>query len=303
MSTVLITGGTGLIGKRLQKKLPEKGFKVSILSSDKSKVNGINVFSWAPNKGEINKRAIAEADYIINLSGENIGEKKWSPKQKDAIFSSRLHTTNLLFEAVREYNKNLKAFISASAVGYYGAITSEKIFTETDAPASDFLGTVCQKWEEAADQFTSINIRTVKIRTATVLSSNDGALGKMLGPVKKGFGAALGNGDQYLPWIHIDDLCDIYIKAIEDETMRGAYNAVAPEHKTNKEFMRELAKTFNKPFWFPKAPSFVLKMMLGEMSDLVLKGSRVSSEKIIAKGFKYKFPLLSPALKDLFKSK
>jgi uncharacterized protein (TIGR01777 family) len=217
------------------------------------------------------------------------------------ILDSRIKSGDLLFRSVSGNAKKLKAFISASAVGYYGAVTSDKIFYEEDLPSGDFLGETCRRWEQSADRFEEIGIRTIKIRTGVVLSGHGGALAKMVIPVKMGVGSAMGNGKQYMSWIHVEDLCNIYIMAIEDVEMRGAYNAAAPDHITNKEFTKSLAQSLGKPFWFPNIPAFAIKTLFGEMSDILLKGSRVSSEKIISTGYSFKFPDLESALNDLFR--
>jgi len=301
MERVLITGGSGLVGKHLNKKLTEKGYEVLILSRNKTQINKSNVFYWNPEKEEIDSEAIEKADYIIHLAGANIGEKRWVKKQKQVILDSRVKTANLILKTIKEKNLKPKAFISASATGYYGAITSNKEFTETDSSANDFLGKTCNLWEKSADEFTQVGIRTVKIRTGLVLSKKGGALYKMLLPVKIGFGSPIGSGKQIMPWIHIHDLCNIYIKAIEDIKMEGAYNAIAPEHLTNKEFMKTLATVLKKPFWFPNVPSFVLKILFGEMSQIILKGSRVSSKKIMKAGYDFEFTNLKTAFKNLLR--
>jgi len=300
MTKVLITGGSGLVGKELSKKLIEKGYEVLILSRNKSRPEIPNTYYWNPEKEEIDSEAIANTDYIIHLAGANIGEKRWTTKRKQEILDSRVKTAELLLKKINETQAKPKAFISASATGYYGAITSDKTFVETDTPANDFLGKTCLNWEESADKFAETGIRTVKIRTGLVLTKKGGALEKMLVPVKLGLGSPIGSGKQYMPWIHIDDLCNIYMKAIEDTKMEGAFNAVAPEHITNKEFMKTLAEVLKKPFWFPNIPSFVLKIVFGEMSKIVLKGSKVSSEKIIKVDYRFEFTNLKDAFDDLF---
>ena len=204
-------------------------------------------------------------------------------------------------EKVKENNFPLKAFISASAVGYYGAVTSNSIFNETSPPSNDFLGETCRLWEQAADKFNEIGIRTVKIRTGIVLTKDDGALAKMTNTFKMGIGLSLGNGNQYLPWIHVEDLCNIYIKAIEDDKMNGAYNAVSPDHKTYNEFSAILSEIFKTPFGFVNLPTFALKILFGKMSEMLLEGSRVSSEKIREAGFVFLFPELENALYNLIK--
>jgi hypothetical protein len=302
MNTVLISGGSGLVGRHLCKKLKEKGFNTHTLSTTRYKTDGITSFFWDIDKKEIDKKSIEDVDYVIHLAGANIGDKRWTAKRKELIIDSRVKSSQLIFDTIQNNNKTLKAFITASAVGYYGAITSDKIFTETDPAANDFLGKTCKLWEQSADQFNELGIRTVKIRTGVVLTKQGGALAKMVAPVKMGIGSALGSGKQYLPWIHIEDLCQIYIKAIEDIEMKGAYNAVAPDDKTNKEFTHTLAQTLNKPFWFPNVPAFILKMLFGKMSDILLLGSRISSAKIIATNFTFKFANLESALNNLFKA-
>ena len=303
MATVLITGGTGLVGRHLCKRLKEKGYDVVILSRTKKQEVEIPTYTWDLDKKEIQKEAIDTADYIIHLASANIGDKRWTVKRKQVIIDSRVKTGQLIFSKIKERNKNLKAFISASAIGFYGTITSDKIFTETDSPANDFLGDTCRQWEQMTDRFKDLGIRTVKIRTGVVLTKQSGALSKMTTPVKMGIGSAIGSGGQYLSWIHIDDLCDIYIKAIEDTQMVGAYNAVAPDHKTNKEFTRTLVRVLKKPFWFPNVPAITMKLMFGEMSEILLKGSRVSADKIRTTGYNFLFSDLENALTDLLKEK
>ena len=307
METVLITGGAGLVGRHLSKKLLEKGYNVAVFSrrmikgkAEEKDRKGTTYFYWDVDRDEIGEDIITKADYIIHLAGANIGEKRWTNKRKKIIIDSRVKPAHLIFTKIKNSNHNLKAFISASAIGYYGAITSEKIYSETDPPYDDFLGTVCQKWEQASFQFKKLDVRTVVLRTGLVLAGDGGALERMKIPVKLGVGSAIGKGNQYMPWIHIDDLCNIYIKAIEDAKMTGIYNAVAPEFNTNKEFMRALALSFHKPYWFPNVPKYILKLLFGEMSTILLLGSRVSSEKIINAGFIFQYPHLKTALHDLF---
>ena len=301
MATVLITGGTGLVGRHLCKRLQEKGYEVSILSRTSKKKGAIPTFTWDLNKNIIEKEAINTVNYIIHLAGANIGDKRWTAKRKQEILDSRIKTAKLIYNKVKEQNGNLKAFISASAIRYYGIKSPDNIFTENDPPANDFLGNICIQWEQMADKFKDEGIRTVKIRTGLVLTKQGGALSKMMTPVKMRIGSAIGSGRQYLPWIHIDDLCGIYIKAIENKNMEGAFNAVAPDHKTNKEFTRILANILKKPFWFPNIPAMVIKLMFGNMSEIILKGNKVSADKIKAIGYNFLFPELERALYNLIK--
>ena len=303
METVLITGGTGLIGSHISKKLMEKGYNILFLSRKRNTDGQIPVYFWDPDKNIIDPEAISGADYIIHLAGAGIGDKRWTKKRRELISDSRTKTGELILRKFQESGKNLKAFISASGIGYYGTITSDKIFNETDPPSDDFLGEVCRKWEEMADRFNEAGVRTVKLRTGVVLADKGGALERMTNTVKMGIGSPFGSGRQYIPWIHIDDLCNLYLKAVEDPAMTGAWNAVAPEHTTNVEFMRILAEVLEKPFFFPAVPSFVLKILLGKMSGIILKGSRVSSGKIISSGYKFEYPGLENALKSLFRKR
>ena len=303
MSKILISGGTGLVGKHLCRKLQEKGYNVAILSRKKNKNSEIPSYTWNIVNDFIEKEAIETADYIIHLTGENIGSKRWTTKRKQSIIDSRIKSAQLIFNKLNVNNHKIKAFISASAVGYYGSLTSEKIFEETSPYANDFLGSTCYQWEQAADKFQNIGIRTVKIRTAVVLAKDKSILAKLIIPVRLGIASAIGTGNQYIPWIHIDDLCNIYIKAIEDHQMIGVFNAVAPEHNTNKEFILTLAQVRKKPFWFPKIPSILMKLLFGELSVILLKGSRVSSDKIKATGFSFQYAMLEKALIDLMGKK
>ncbi len=299
MATILITGGTGVVGRFLSKKLKDKGYSVATLGRASKNGSEINTYTWDIEKNEIEKEALEKVDYIIHLAGANISESKWTAKRKKIIIDSRVKSAQLIFEKLKENTNQVKAFISASAIGYYGAISTDKIFSETDTPANDFLGETCLKWEQAADRFEELGIRVVKIRTGIVLTKQGGALAKMITPIKLGIGSPIGNGKQYLPWIHIEDLCDIYIKAIEDAQMKGVYNAVAPDHKTNRDFTKTLAVVLRKPLWFPNIPALVMKIIFGEMSVMLLKGSRVSSEKITNAGYKFKFPNLKETFVNL----
>lgn len=300
MESVLITGGTGLIGKHLAKKLQLKGYKVALLSRTGIPSADISVYRWEPDNNKIDVKALSGADYIIHLAGEGIGDKRWTKKRRQLILDSRVKTCELLFNTLKETASEIKAFITASGIGYYGSVTSEKIFRESDLPGDDYLAEICMQWEKAAERFENYGIRTVKIRTGIVLAGNGGAIARMMIPVKAGIGSAIGTGRQYHPWIHIEDLCNIYIRAIEDNTLTGAYNAVAPDHKTNKEFIQALARLFNRPFFFPDIPAFVLKILYGEMSGILLNGSRISCEKIMASGYSFLFPDLEGAFGDLF---
>jgi hypothetical protein len=300
MASILVTGGTGLIGKHLCDLLLKKGHKVFILSRNSS--NKSNIFKWDIENNYIDENAIKNTDYIIHLAGAGIADKRWTAKRKKLLIDSRVSSANLLYTKVKALNPNLKGFIAASGIGFYGAITTNKIFTENDSAGNDFLSTICIHWENASLQFNTLNIRTVILRTGVVLTKKGGALEKIVKPIKFGFGAALGTGKQYMPWIHIDDLCEMYIQAIENPKLTGIYNAVAPEYCTNKILTKEIAKVLNKPLFLPNIPALILKIILGKLSNILLEGSRVSSNKIVETGFEFKFPTLKNALKNLLKN-
>ena len=292
MDTVLVTGGTGFIGKRLCMKLKDSGFNVYILSRTKK----AGYYYWNINDNYIDKEAIINANYIIHLAGAGIADERWTKNRKNELINSRVKSTNLLFNYIKSYNPNLKGFISASAIGYYGSITSSKIFNEKDQSGNDFISEICKLWEKATHEFIAINIRTVIFRTGVVFSKNGGAFQKIMQPIKLGIGAVLGSGEQYMPWIHIDDLCLMYLNAIKDTKIIGTFNAVCPEHITNKQLTKTIASALKKPLWLPNIPSFVLYFIFGEASIILLNGSRISSKKIQETEFRFKHK----KLKNLF---
>lgn len=277
--------------------LIQQGHTVSHLSRAK-KPGSVPTYVWNIPEGKIDDEALKNIDTVIHLAGEGIADKRWTEKRKREILESRTQSTSLLTRYVEKY-PNIKTVISASAIGYYGETLSSAEFTETSNPGNDFLASVVKAWENEADKIQ--NKRIVKIRTGIVLSEKGGALKEMARPVRWGVGAPLGTGEQYVSWIHIDDLCKMYIKAVEDAAMQGAYNATGPYAVTNYDLTRAIAKVLHKPLWLPAVPSFVLKIMLGEMADLLLYGSVVSSKKIQQAGFTFQFPTLEKALADLFK--
>jgi len=299
--SVLITGGTGLIGRYLTRALQADGYKVAHLSRQPRTRGNINVFSWDPSQGYIDPAALEGIDCIIHLSGANIGEKRWTEPRKREIISSRVESANLLYTTIAERHIRLKAFISASATGYYGSSSSQRIFTEEDPPSDDFLGTTCRLWEEAALQFESTGIRTVRIRTAVVLEKTDSALSRLMAPARFGLVVRTGSGRQYFPWIHIADLCNIYLQAVSDDTMSGAFNAVAPQHISHNDFVRTMARVMKRPVFLPPVPGWLLRAVLGEMSDIVLNGSRISSDKITRSGYRFIFPEAEGALRNILK--
>ncbi|WP_439127718.1 TIGR01777 family oxidoreductase [Polaribacter sp.] len=291
MAKILITGGTGIVGSRLTELLRAKKHEVRILSRTP---NGQNEFKWDISKKYVDEKAFIDLDYVIHLAGAGIADKRWSDERKKVIIDSRVETANLIFAKIKEYKIILKGFISASGSNYYGAKTSDKIYKETDPVGNDFLGEVCQKWEQAAHQFEKLNIPVTILRTGVVLSDKGGALDRMKTPIV----SPLGSGKQYMAWIHIDDLCSLYIKAVEDD-FTGVYNAVSPEYHTSKTFSKKLAKAINRPYLPINVPGFLLKLIFGELAIILLEGSRLSTEKLEKNSFNFQYKELKKALNNL----
>jgi uncharacterized protein (TIGR01777 family) len=298
MKKILISGATGLVGKKLSKKLHERGYKVEILVRSKDQESDFKSYLWNYEKGVLEEGALDNTYIFIHLAGATIS-KRWTESYKKEIYNSRINSAQFIYEEMQKQNIHPEAVISSSAAGIYGQTTSQTIFTEKDPAADDFLGKVCKNWEEKALQFRNLGSRVVCVRTSTVLSEKGGALEVLKKPIELNVGAVLGTGDQYFPWIHIDDLVNIYVKAVECVTIDGAYNASAPDFVTNKILTKTIADHLGKTIWLPNIPKFVIKTALGEMSVLALEGSRISPDKIINEGFNFAYERLDSALADV----
>jgi len=294
---VLITGGSGLIGNRITQLLLEKGVEVVHLTRHLNSKSGVKTYEWNWEKGTIDLKCFNEVTHIIHLAGAGIADKAWTTKRKRFLIKSRVHTIRLLFKHIEALDK-LESFISASGIGYYGARNTEEIFTTASQPHADFIAKCCIQWENAADLFKPY-ARVVKFRTGIVLDKENGAIPKMSSSIKLGIGAPLGNGEQYMPWIHIDDIANLYIYALTNK-MNGIYNAVSSQHTTNKELTKEIAVQLNKKIRLKRVPSFLIKTIYGEMADILLKGSRVNNEGLLKSGFKLEYPDVKSALKNVF---
>lgn len=299
MKKILISGATGLVGKKLARKLFERGYQVEILVRSKpEKKSDFKSYVWDYEKGFLEEGALDNTYIFIHLAGATIS-KRWTESYKKEVYNSRVDSAQFIYEEMQKKGIYPEAVISSSAVGIYGQLTSQQIFSETDPPAQDFLGKVCEDWEQKAHQFEKLGSRVVCVRTSTVLSETGGALEVLKKPIEMNFGAALGSGDQYFPWIHLDDLVNIYFKAVEDVSMNGAYNAVAPDFINNRELTKKIASHLGKKIWLPNIPKFIIKTILGEMSVLALEGSRISSKKIENAGFKFIYNNIDSALADV----
>lgn len=299
MNKILITGASGLIGTRLTEMLTQQGYAVAHLGRSK-KSGPVPSFMWDVHAGTIDEKAFEGVDTVIHLAGAGVADKRWTSARKKEILESRIKSTALLAKAL-EKNTSVKTVVCASAIGYYGFGTHKIEFDETSSPGNDFMADVVKAWEAEEDKIQ--NKRVVKLRIGIVLSSRGGALKEMARPVRWGVGAPLGSGMQFISWIHLDDLCRMFIKAMKDSTMQGAYNATGPYAVTNHKLTKAIATHLNKPLWFFPIPAWVLKVIVGEMAEIVLKGSIVSSKKIQNAGFEFLYPKLDDALKNLLLNK
>jgi hypothetical protein len=302
MQTVLITGGTGLVGKALTKQLLAKGYNIIILTR-KVPVNGnpnVRYALWDVQRKTIDTTAIQSADFIVHLAGAGVVDKKWTPFYKKEILDSRTQSSALLINAMQQHSNKIKALISSSAIGWYGADNGNKPFIESAIFAPGFLGETCKLWEQSIEPVQALGKRLVKLRTGIVLSNDGGALAEFKKPIQFGIAGILGNGKQMISWIHIDDLCRMFIAAIENEQLSGSYNAVAPHPVNNETLTLKLARLMKGRFFIAiPVPTFVLKIMLGDRSIEVLKSTTVSSKKIEQTGFTFLYPGIDEALREL----
>lgn len=318
MATVLITGGTGMIGTALSKLLLSKGYGVIVLTRDPEEAiakagntdqstqkNHIQYAAWDPHKQIIDKDAIGKADYIVNLAGAGVGDKRWTEKRKKEIVDSRVNSATTLIHALKETPNKVKAVIQASGVDWYPedpGIPNKYPFTETMPHGQHYLGKVCEQWERSIQPVKESGKRLVILRTGLVASKTGGAIDRFEMPVRFGLAAILSSGKQMISWIHIDDICRLYVYAIENEQLEGVYNAVSPGPVSNKTLMLELAQLITGRFFVPiHVPAFALKLLYGELGMSLLKSTTASSEKISRTGFQFLYPAIEPALYDIEK--
>lgn len=294
--SILITGGTGLVGSYLQSYLVDNGYTVAILSRSKSAAK--DSFYWNIDQQEIDIEAIEFADVIIHLAGENVSSKRWSAKQKRKIIDSRVKSTNLLKEGINKAKSKPKLFISASAVGYYGIEPSDVESIEEDKPGSDFLAKTVILWEDSVLQIEELGVKTIRLRLGVVIAKEGGFLRRIKTIVNLGLAAPVGSGKQIVPWIELSDLARMFEFLIKNDTSYSVYNAVAPGNLSNKELMKVMAKNMNRPFIMPAIPAFVIRILYGEMGDIILYGKKVSAKRIESTGFEFKFTNFDSLIKS-----
>ena len=307
MPVVLISGGSGLIGSNLTRHLIERGYDIIILTREKNKASDnpkISYSNWSVKDKKIEAEVVNKADHIVHLAGAGVMDKKWTDDYKKMIIDSRVKSAELIINCLKETDRHLKTFVSASAIGWYGKDAEPFIrkdgFIETDQASNDFLGEACVLWEAASEPVTAMGIRLVKLRTGIVLSNNGGAFKEYKAPLNFGVAPILANGNQMVSWIHIDDLCRMYCEAIENTFLNGSYNAVAPEPVSQKSLILKLGQKMRRKFFIPvHVPAFMLKLIFGKRSIEILKSATVSNKKIKAACFTFLYPSIDSALDEL----
>lgn len=299
---VLITGATGLVGNELIKILLQNGISVNYLTTSRGKIaneNNYKGFFWNPSVGEISEEAFTNVDVIVHLAGATVA-KRWTNSYKQEIMNSRIDSTRLLYKTLERINHQVSQIVSASAIGIYPDSLT-KVYHETDLEVDNsFLGNVVKQWEDEVNQFKNLDILVAKIRIGLVLSKNGGALQEMVKPIKIGTGAAFGSGEHYQSWIHIQDLAAVFYHIIQYKR-EGIYNGVSPYPVTNSQLTKAIAKTLGKPLFLPNIPKFVMKLILGDMHQLLFSSQHVSSRKLLDENFQFKYASLDKALHDLLK--
>ena len=299
---VLVTGATGFVGNKVVKALHEIGHQSVVLTRNIQKAQvrlpySCQIHFWDPEKNIFPEQSLEGVQAVIHLAGENIAEGRWSADKKEKIKNSRLLSTQALVQAIKKTRVKPEVLVSASAIGIYGD-RKDEVLTEDSAKDCGWLADVCNSWETEVSKAQEIGIRTVMLRIGVVLGHDGGAMSKILTPFRMALGGNLGNGKQWMSWIHLEDVAAMFVHAIENATLMGPYNAVSPHPVTNEEFTRILAKVLNQPTFFP-VPKFALKLALGEMSQILLDSQKVSADHILTTGFMFRYPTLERALTEI----
>lgn len=299
MATILITGGSGLIGSALTTALLAKAHEVRHLTRAHKKVGPVRSHLWDVSTGKVDPAALQGVDHIVHLAGAPIVERRWTEARVKELIASRADSARLVLRVAKAMDSAPKSFVSAAGIGYYGAVTSDRFFGEDEPPAKDTIARISAAWEEGVDAWRPVT-RVVKLRTPIVLAREGGALKPLALLTRWGLASALGSGKQWVPWVHIDDLVRVYERAIGDEHMVGAYNVAADDQPDQRTFMRTLAQVMGKPFFLPAVPTFVMRLILGERAGLLVEGSRVSNDRLKAIGPHFVHPQFEQALRSLW---
>lgn len=295
----LITGGSGLVGNKLTELILSNNEEVNWLTSSSKSKHNVQCYNWNIQTNEIDLNCFEKVDTIIHLAGAGIADKSWSKKRKKELIESRIKTTHLLFNAVKNLQVKPHTIIAASAIGIYKDFENNLIDEESEY-GTDFLAKLTIDWEQAVNEFEKIGIRVIKLRIGIVLSKDGGYLKKLTTLAKYGLSAAFGNGKMLISWIHITDLANMFLFAAKNKNINGNYNAVAPIVVTNYEMTKQISKALKRPFFLPNIPTLVFKLMFGEMSEVILMSRNISANKIINTKFKFEFLNIKDALNNLF---
>jgi uncharacterized protein len=299
MAKILISGGNGMLGRALTSELLKNGHSVGWLVRKEIVEDHVTIYRWQPEKKHIDLRAFENTDHLVNLSGSNIADKSWTKENKQEIYDSRIKSTEFLLETIWKNKIKLQSICGASATGYYGNETGDAWCDENIPTGDDYLANVCRDWEKTYADTTEITSRLVILRIGIVLGHEGGMYAKLLPLFNAGLASVIGNGRNFISWIHLQDLVRMFVHAIEHNTVQGVYNATASEPVTLNEFTHLMAKSVNRKVWLPNVPSFVLRMVMGERASLIVKGCRVKNDKIKSTLFKFNYPDLNSALTAL----
>jgi len=298
---ILVTGATGLVGKALIPALVSRGYTVNALSRGErtSELPQVRFFQWDVAEKKVDQSCLDGVNAIIHLAGENIAALPWSNRRKQLLRESRIQSILLLYNLLRQHQRHdVMTVVSASASGYYGD-RGDEWMTEDKPPATDFLGQTCRDWEHTVSKGKTLGLRAVSLRSGVILSTQGGIFPRFAGLIRKGVGTVPGSGRQWMPWIHLSDAVAMYIFALEHNGIHGVYNMAAPEPVTFSGFIRTLAEKLKKPLWLPNIPRFVLKAVMGQMSEMLVSSTRMSAEKIQNAGFQFRYPELKAAVESL----
>lgn len=305
IKSILITGGTGFVGTGLVNLLLSKGYKINLLVREQPEGMehpSLRTFKWDVYKSEIDEDCVVGVDAIIHLAGEEIAAKRWTDERKKQIVESRTNSVRMIYDLLRRTKHEVNHIISASAVGYYGDRGNE-LLTEESLPSKDFLAETCIAWEEAVDEGHKLGLRIVKLRSGIILAKDGGVLPQMDKPLRLGFSFIPGSGNQWVSWVHYADALNIYVYALENENLKGVYNMVAPEPVTLEKLTHSIAKAMNKSPLLFHAPTFALKIAIGEMSLMVLESTKASAERLTKSGYTFLYPTIAEALDEVYKTK